>query len=162
MISPSEISIIPAPVQSETLIFLYSFPVWLSPKPFPGSGQSWKEACVGAVSTREGGCLRHAKVIPHHFPNWASLARWKAGNIHVWTVVQIGPCSLSSLSCLTNLDSWQMSFTVTWVMHLEVEQVHCLQIDVYSVSLPFRPLSFPSTRHRGRLPALMESWALGT
>ena len=95
-ISPSEISIIPAPMQSETLIFLYCFPVWLSPRPFPGLGQSRKEA----GSTRKGGCLWHTKVKkfpPHHFPNWANLAQWKAGNIHVWTVVQTGPCSLSSL-----------------------------------------------------------------
>ena len=38
-------------MQSETLIFLYSFPVWRSPRPFSGSGQNWKEACVEAVTT---------------------------------------------------------------------------------------------------------------
>ena len=139
-ISPSEISIIPAPMQSETLIFLYCFPVWLSPRPFPGLGQSRKEAWVEAESTRKGGCLQHAKVknsfLLTIFQTEQALLSEKleTSTSEQWSRQARAH---SVLSCLTNLDSWKMSFTLTWVMHLEVEQIHYLQVDVYSVSLPF-------------------------
>ena len=119
---------------------------------------------MGAVSTRKGGCLQHAKVknsfLLTIFQTEQALLSEKleTSTSEQWSRQARAH---SVLSCLTNLDSWKMSFTLTWVRHLEVEQVHYLQVVVYSVSLPFRLLSFPPTGHRGRLPALMESRALG-
>ena len=98
-----------------------------------------------AVSTRKGGCLQHAKVKNSFLPTIFQTEQGLLGEKLETSMFQQWSRQAhvhSVLSCLTN-----MSFTLTWVMHLEVEQVHYLQVDVYSVSLPFRLLSFPSTGH---------------
>ena len=133
--SPSEISIIPAACQVKHWSF-HLAPSVPEPQALPRLRSELKGGMRGSREHQEGGlsaaCQSSKQFPPPRFPNPARLARWKAGNIRVWTVVQTGPRSPSSLSCLTNLDTWQMPFPLTGVAHLEVGPAHCLQADVHT------------------------------